>query len=70
MQHPSIVYDGIVMLLLMVHARGFTVEQAQEIVNPETVPSMDPQCFRDYLPLLTGLAAEMREPPHTRRKTV
>ena len=39
------------------------MEQAQEIVNPETVPSMDTQCFRDYLPLLTGHAAEMRGPP-------
>ena len=46
------------------------MEQAQEIVNPETVPSMSTRCFLDYQPLLTGLAAEMRGPPPTHCRTV
>ena len=44
------------------HARGFTLEQAQELINPETVPSMDMRRIVDDLALLTGLAAEMRDP--------
>ena len=40
----------IVMLSLMPpHARGITVEQGQEFINPTTVPMMDMRCIVDYL---------------------